>query len=59
LRNKQDFEDIRARIIEKDDSVRKVLQFLRKHPVLSETVLNNSIQGAVKFVEKSVSASQK
>jgi glyoxylase-like metal-dependent hydrolase (beta-lactamase superfamily II) len=59
LRNKQDFEDIRAGIIEKDDSVRKVLQFLRKHPVLSETVLNNSIQGAMKFVEKSISASQK
>lgn len=59
LRNKQGFDDIRARIIQSDDSVRKVLQFVKKHPVLNETVLNNSIQGVMKFAEKSLGISQK
>jgi glyoxylase-like metal-dependent hydrolase (beta-lactamase superfamily II) len=52
LRNHQDFDTIRAEIIGSDQSFRKAVQFVKVHPILSETVLNNSIQGAMKFAEK-------
>jgi glyoxylase-like metal-dependent hydrolase (beta-lactamase superfamily II) len=56
LRNKQGFEQIRSRIIENDESVRRVLQFVKNHPVLSETVLSNSIMGVMKYAEKFINA---
>ena len=59
LRNQQDFDRIRTEIIEKDESVGKVLQFLKNHPVLSDTVLNNSVLGVVKFAERSMNSAQK
>ena len=57
LRKKHGFEQIRSRIIENDESVRRVLQFVKNHPVLSETVLNNSIMGVMKYAEKFINAS--
>jgi glyoxylase-like metal-dependent hydrolase (beta-lactamase superfamily II) len=52
LRNHQDFDTIRAEIIDSDQSFRRAVQFVKVHPILSETVLNNSVQGAMKFAEK-------
>lgn len=52
LQNKHGLEQIRTRIIENDKSVGRVLQFIKNHPVLSETVLNNSIVGVMKYAEK-------
>jgi len=47
---------ISDRIIEKDDSLRRALNYVKIHPVLGETVLSNSVQGVVDFVEKSGAA---
>jgi glyoxylase-like metal-dependent hydrolase (beta-lactamase superfamily II) len=43
---------ISKHIIENDDSLRRALDYVRAHPVLGETVLTNSVQGVVDFVEK-------
>jgi hypothetical protein len=32
--------------------MRKALEFLKAHPVLSETVLNESVLGVVDYMEK-------
>jgi glyoxylase-like metal-dependent hydrolase (beta-lactamase superfamily II) len=46
-------EEIRDRIIAADVSLQKALQLIEVHPILSETVLNNSVQGFIDFAEKS------
>jgi glyoxylase-like metal-dependent hydrolase (beta-lactamase superfamily II) len=43
---------ISKQIIEKDDSLRRALDYVKVHPVLGETVLTNSVQGVLDFVEK-------
>jgi glyoxylase-like metal-dependent hydrolase (beta-lactamase superfamily II) len=43
-------------IIEKDESLRRALDYVKTHPVLGETVLSNSVQGVVDSVEKSGAA---
>jgi glyoxylase-like metal-dependent hydrolase (beta-lactamase superfamily II) len=52
LKNHQSFELIRNSIVKHDDSLRDALQAMRDHPILSETVLNNSVYGAIKYVER-------
>jgi glyoxylase-like metal-dependent hydrolase (beta-lactamase superfamily II) len=52
LRNKQGFEAIRGKILESDESVRKAVRLVKAHPVLGGVVLDHSVQGALKFVEK-------
>ncbi len=52
LAAKHDLEEIRTMILEKDVISRKAIEFISSHPVLNETVLNNSVQGAVWFAEK-------
>jgi glyoxylase-like metal-dependent hydrolase (beta-lactamase superfamily II) len=49
----QSVDRIRERIVAADVSLQKALQFIEVHPVLSETVLNNSVQGFIDFAEKS------
>ena len=44
---------ITDRIIEKDDSLRRALNYVKIHPILGETVLSNSVQGFVDFVKNS------
>lgn len=52
LRGGQGFESIRNKIVESDPSVRKALQIVKAHPVLSEVTINHSVMGAIKFAEK-------
>jgi glyoxylase-like metal-dependent hydrolase (beta-lactamase superfamily II) len=52
LQKKQGLETVRERILENDESVRKTVEFVRGHPILNETVLNNSVQGVMDFVQK-------
>jgi len=52
LRSEQGFEAIRNKIVESDPSVRKALQIVKAHPVLSEVTINHSVMGAIKFAEK-------
>jgi glyoxylase-like metal-dependent hydrolase (beta-lactamase superfamily II) len=53
LENKENLEAIREKIIEGDVVFKKVLGYVKAHPVLSETVLTESMQGIIDFVEKS------
>jgi glyoxylase-like metal-dependent hydrolase (beta-lactamase superfamily II) len=48
----ESLETISERIVESDVSIQRVLDYVRVHPVLGETVLRNSVQGVVDFVAK-------
>jgi glyoxylase-like metal-dependent hydrolase (beta-lactamase superfamily II) len=48
----ENLEAISARILESDMAVQKAAQYIKNHPILSETVLNQSVEGIIKFVEK-------
>lgn len=52
LENKEDLGTIRRRITGTDSAVQKALEYIMAHPVLSETVLTESLQGIIGFVEK-------
>jgi glyoxylase-like metal-dependent hydrolase (beta-lactamase superfamily II) len=52
LDNHETLEMISKRIVESDKSLQKALRYVRVHPVLGETVLGNSVQGIVEFVQK-------
>lgn len=58
IENKESLDLISQKILENDLTIRKAVEHLKNHPILSETVLNESVQGFVDFVEKfgSVSA---
>lgn len=40
------------RILKNDGAVQKAAGYIKSHPILSETVLNQSVEGVMKFVEK-------
>ncbi len=48
----ESLETISRRIIEKDTALQRALEYVKVHPVLRETVLGNSVQGIVEFVQK-------
>ena len=52
IREKQSLEEVRQKIIENDGQIQKAVKFIEAHPVLNETVLNNSVQGFMQFAEK-------
>jgi len=52
IRNKESLEAISIRMIETDRAFHKAEEYIRAHPVLSETVLKESVKGFVDFVEK-------
>ena len=52
LENKESLKIISERIIESDKDVQKALKHIKVHPVLSETVFNESLQGFIDFVQK-------
>jgi glyoxylase-like metal-dependent hydrolase (beta-lactamase superfamily II) len=52
IENKDSLEAISKRIIESDVAVQKAKEYIKTHPVLSETVLNESVRGFIDFVEK-------
>ncbi|MDH5481780.1 MAG: MBL fold metallo-hydrolase [Candidatus Bathyarchaeota archaeon] len=52
LENKESLESISRRILEKDPAMQKAAEHLKNHPILSETVLNDSVQGLIGSVEK-------
>jgi glyoxylase-like metal-dependent hydrolase (beta-lactamase superfamily II) len=56
LENKQGFDAIREKILSSDPNVRKALGFIKVHPILSETVLVNSIQGVIESARKHLNA---
>jgi glyoxylase-like metal-dependent hydrolase (beta-lactamase superfamily II) len=52
INNKENLEEVSKRILKSDVAVQKAKEYIRAHPVLSETVLNESVQGFIDFVEK-------
>jgi len=52
IENKESLEAISKRIMESDRAVQKAKEYIKAHPVLSETVLNESVHGFIDFVEK-------
>lgn len=50
----EDLERISRRIIEGDVALQKAEGFIRNHPVLCKTVLNQSVEGIMRFVQKSL-----
>jgi len=54
-----DFDAVQNAIINRDASVEKVLGVIKDHPILKMTVLNNSVEGVVKYVEKAHSLAPK
>ncbi|MDH5754990.1 MAG: MBL fold metallo-hydrolase [Candidatus Bathyarchaeota archaeon] len=52
IENRENLEAIRKRIFESDEAVQKAAEYIKTHPVLSETVPNQSVQGFMEFVEK-------
>ncbi|MGD0977871.1 MAG: MBL fold metallo-hydrolase [Candidatus Bathyarchaeia archaeon] len=52
IQEKRSLEEVRQNIIENDRQIQKAVKFIEAHPVLNETVLNNSVQGFMQFAEK-------
>jgi hypothetical protein len=52
VREKRSLEEVRQRIVEDDVQIRKAVKFIEAHPVLNETVLNNSVHAFMQFAEK-------
>jgi glyoxylase-like metal-dependent hydrolase (beta-lactamase superfamily II) len=52
IKCKESLETISKRIIETDRTVQKAKEYVKEHPVLSETVLKESVQGFMDFVKK-------
>ncbi|RLI21962.1 hypothetical protein DRO45_01605 [Candidatus Bathyarchaeota archaeon] len=48
----EDLKMISRRIFENDKAVQKAADFIKDNPVLSVTVLNESVEGVMRFVEK-------
>ena len=48
----ENLEAIGGRILKSDMAVQKAAEHIKNHPILSETVLNQSVKGIIKFVEK-------
>lgn len=52
MENKESLEVISKRIMESDKAVQEAKEYIKAHPVLSETVLDESVRGFMDFVEK-------
>ena len=52
VREKQGLEEVRRNIINNDKQIQRAVRFIQAHPVLDETVLNNSVQGFMQFAER-------
>lgn len=48
----ENLEAISGRILKSDMTVQKAAEHIKNHPILSKTVLNQSVKGVIKFVEK-------
>ncbi|MDI6691432.1 MAG: MBL fold metallo-hydrolase [Candidatus Bathyarchaeota archaeon] len=52
LENRESLKVISERIIRSDRAVQRALEHIRVHPILSETVFDESLRGFIDFVEK-------
>lgn len=54
IENKESLDVISRRILDSDKSVREAAEYIKAHAILNKTVLSQSVQGIVEFVEKSI-----
>lgn len=54
IRDGEDLKAISRKIVEGDKAISKALEHISVHPILGETVLNESVLGVVDFVRKSI-----
>jgi len=52
IEDKESFDVISRKILENDVAVQRAAEYLKAHPVLSETVLKESVRGVVNFVKE-------
>jgi glyoxylase-like metal-dependent hydrolase (beta-lactamase superfamily II) len=52
VKNGQSSEAIRNRILAEDEAMRKIVSFLRVHPIFMKTAAENSVQGFIDFATK-------
>jgi len=52
LENGESLETTRKRIVESDVTMQRAKNYIEKHPIMSETVMHESLQGFIDFVEK-------
>jgi len=52
MENKESLKVLSKRIMESDKAIQQAKEYIKTHPVLRETVLNESVQGFTGFVEK-------
>jgi len=50
----ENIQSIRTRIIERDTTLQRVEKYLRNHPILGQTVLNQSVEGIIEYVRSSM-----
>ena len=51
LEKGEDLNSIRRRILRNDPALQEAAEYIRKHPILSKTVLNHSVKGIINYVE--------
>jgi glyoxylase-like metal-dependent hydrolase (beta-lactamase superfamily II) len=54
IEKKESLDEIRKRIMENDRALQKAKEYVSKHPVLSETVLNESVQGFINHAKSEI-----
>jgi glyoxylase-like metal-dependent hydrolase (beta-lactamase superfamily II) len=52
VENRESLKVISERIMESDRAIQEAKEYIEAHPILSETVLNESVRGFMDFVEK-------
>ena len=52
IENGENLETISRNILESDSALKKAGKYIKNHPILSKTVLRQSIEGIVKYVEQ-------
>jgi glyoxylase-like metal-dependent hydrolase (beta-lactamase superfamily II) len=53
IENEESLDVISRRILDSDKNVKKAAEYIKTHAILNKTVLNQSVQGVIEFVEKS------
>jgi hydroxyacylglutathione hydrolase len=48
-------ESIRRKIIQRDETLQRAARYISQHPILSQTVFNQSVEGFIKYVDTSTS----
>jgi hypothetical protein len=54
----EDVEAIGRRILQRDEALKEVAEYIRGHPIWSKTILRESVEGITRFVERHLASSE-